>query len=840
MSIKAKIVLSTFVALVLLSSVLGYMAEEKAKDSLMNKSYAGLTSARDGKAEQIRNFFAERIGDINVLSKSKDVAELAFDMTSLDGQLDIDDKGKFQVNDKIVKDLTLPHEAYFQNYMKEYGYYDIFLIDADNGHVLYTAAKESDYGANLKYGSLKESGLGEVFAKTLENKRPTFVDMKPYAPSADAPAMFLGTPIYDDGDLHIVLVFQISDRSINKIMQFRKGYGSSQEDYLVGTDYLMRSDSFLDPKGHSLQASFANPQTGKAKTVASVNAHAGKINTEIVIDYNGNPVLSAYGSVKIGQDITWAILSEIDEAEVLIVPNALRNEIVMVAVVLVLIVSFLIYLIINKGVIAPLTAFQNGLLDFFKYLNRENPDVQLLNNLSNDEIGTMSKVVNENITKTKSGIEEDRKVIDDTVAVLAEFEQGDLHQRVNSQTSNPSLQELTTLLNKMGSNLERNIDNILTVLQEYSDNNYMNSVDTTGIKEHLLKLASGINTLGESATQTLVIRKRNGLTLQSSANTLKNNVESLSTSSNEAAASLEETAAALEEITSTIISNSDNVTEMGKYAEKVTTSASSGEELANNTMVAMDEINNQVNSINEAITVIDQIAFQTNILSLNAAVEAATAGEAGKGFAVVAQEVRNLASRSADAAKEIKGIVETATVKANAGKDIAQGMLGGYKDLNKDIDKTIELISHVDAASKEQQAGIEQINDAVTQLDQQTQRNSAAALETNDIALTTEKLAETIINGVNQNQFKGKDEVEDRRGEDRDLSYQGKEKRRVEAQIKETARESFNGPSALKSKPNNTQVKKEEIKQKKEVSKIAVKPKKIEASKSGDDEWESF
>ena len=107
--------------------------------------------------------------------------------------------------------------------------------------------------------------------------------------------------------------------------------------------------------------------------------------------------------------------------------------------------------------------------------------------------------------------------------------------------------------------------------------------------------------------------------------------------------------------------------------------------------MAMDEINKEVSSINEAIEVIDQIAFQTNILSLNAAVEAATAGEAGKGFAVVAQEVRNLASRSAEAAKEIKNIVEIATSKANEGKGIANSMKDGYTELNKKINETLAL-----------------------------------------------------------------------------------------------------------------------------------------------------
>ena len=176
---------------------------------------------------------------------------------------------------------------------------------------------------------------------------------------------------------------------------------------------------------------------------------------------------------------------------------------------------------------------------------------------------------------------------------------------------------------------------------------------------------------------------------------------------------------------------------MSALSFNVTKSVKEGEELANQTTTAMDEINTQVNLVNEAISVIDNIAFQTNILSLNAAVEAATAGEAGKGFAVVAQEVRNLASRSAEAAKEIKDIVELATKKANEGKEIANSMLEGYKDLNSNVSQTVTLISDIEMASKEQLLGIEQINDAVNNLDAQTQQNAMVSNQINDLSRET-------------------------------------------------------------------------------------------------------
>ncbi|MCP4969356.1 MAG: methyl-accepting chemotaxis protein [Arcobacter sp.] len=584
--------------------------------------------------------------------------------------------------------------------------------------------------------------------------------MKPYGPSNNAPAMFLGVPVLEKDKITTILVFQISDSAINKIMQFRKGYGYSQEDYLVGPDNLMRSDSFLDPKGHSLKASFANPISGKVETKASNNALKGKINTEIVIDYNGNQVLSAYSSVSIGKDFKWAIMSEIDEAEVLDTPNSIRNLIFIIAVVILFFVLVGSILIINKIVVRRLLTFQEGLVSFFDYINKESNNVQELEADSDDEIGLMAQSVNENIRKAKKGIDEDRAIIDETINVLGDFEKGDLSQRITTQVNNKALNELRDVLNKMGSHLENNINDILEVLEDFSKYNYTKKVNTSGIKEHIERLALGVNDLGTSTTQMLVENKKNGLIIDSSSNTLLSNVDTLNQASNEAAASLEETAAALEEITSNVQSTTERISNMSRFANEVTQSATQGEVLASKTTHAMDEINTQVSSINEAISVIDQISFQTNILSLNAAVEAATAGEAGKGFAVVAQEVRNLASRSAEAAKEIKELVESANLKANEGKSIADEMIDGYSNLNTNIDKTISLIAEVSTASKEQASGIVQINDAINSLDQQTQKNATVASQTKDIALNTSNLAKEIVADVDQKEFEGKNSID--------------------------------------------------------------------------------
>ena len=433
-------------------------------------------------------------------------------------------------------------------------------------------------------------------------------------------------------------------------------------------------------------------------------------------------------------------------------------KVIAITLVILAIINFVL-LFISRSIINSLKTFQTGLLGFFAYLNRESSDTKLLDDSSKDEFGQMSKVVNENIVKTKKGIEEDRRLIDETIAVLGEFEQGDLCQRLNIEVSNPALTQLKNVLNNMASNLESNIDNVLSVLEQYSSYNYLNKIDQKGLKEHLLKLANGVNNLGESITSILVENKSNGLTLQNSSSLLLENVDRLNISSNEAAASLEETAAALEQITSNIRNNTQNIAKMAKYSNEITRASSQGEKLANRTTQAMDEINTQVNLVNEAISVIDQIAFQTNILSLNAAVEAATAGEAGKGFAVVAQEVRNLASRSAEAAREIKSIVENATIKANEGKDISKNMIEGYVGLTKDIQQTITLIQDIEMSSKEQLVGIEQINDAVNQLDRQTQQNAMVSSQTHDVAIVTDEIAKMVVSDANEKEFIGKDEV---------------------------------------------------------------------------------
>lgn len=399
---------------------------------------------------------------------------------------------------------------------------------------------------------------------------------------------------------------------------------------------------------------------------------------------------------------------------------------------------------------------QSGILDFFDFLSRKKEKASYLNSKVLDEFGVMAKTINENIDKIEQGLIADNKTVEAFLLLSNSIKDGNLNGKIEEMPSNPQLNELKNVFNSMILSLNSNIKLILDTLEKYSQYDFRTKIENGSLNGEVGRLVKDINHLGVEITKLLFENMKNGLTLEKSSNELLKNVNILNKSSNEAAVSLEETAASIEEITSNIRQSSLNISSMSSLAISLEKSSKNGEKLALETTTSMESINNQVSLINEAISVIDQIAFQTNILSLNAAVEAATAGEAGKGFAVVAQEVRNLANRSADAAREIKDIVEKATQIATNGKDIANSMIDGYHKLNEDINKNVVLINGIQSSSKEQLLGIEQINNAINSLDKQTQENANVATQTQEIALSTDKISKLIVEDANNKEFNGK------------------------------------------------------------------------------------
>ena len=418
-----------------------------------------------------------------------------------------------------------------------------------------------------------------------------------------------------------------------------------------------------------------------------------------------------------------------------------------------ILIIYLIYsFLVKRAIITPLDELNSAI----EAVASDSSNNKQIAKKSDDEIGKVVDNFNAYIKKLQDGFEEDAKVIEEVEDVIQKVNNGFYVYKVQKESSNPLVKQLKDSINTMIEGTNQKLEEINKILIEYGSSNFdykSSNIDHTTSNGIIGSIYTSTRLLGGTVSEFLAMITSTGEKLDSDTGVLSSSSSKLSTSANEQAASLEETAAAVEEITSIIKSSNEKVNRMSILANDLSSSAKEGEDLASKTTKAMEDIDEQVKSINEAITVIDQIAFQTNILSLNAAVEAATAGEAGKGFAVVAQEVRNLASRSAEAAKEIKDLVQSATSKANEGKVIADNMISGYSELNNKVNETITLITDVTTASKEQETGIVQINDAVNSLDRATQVNASSATQISGLANEVSKLSSNLLNIADRAKF---------------------------------------------------------------------------------------
>ena len=351
----------------------------------------------------------------------------------------------------------------------------------------------------------------------------------------------------------------------------------------------------------------------------------------------------------------------------------------------------------------------------------------------------------------------ENEFLEDLNKVSFEFSNNIFKSKIDSKTNNEDFKQIANNINKSIDNLSSSFEQILDFFEKFQKNDFTVEIKNNQT-EQLELLIQSVNKLNVKISKMLLSSLKNGTSFKQNADKLRNNMELLSTNIFNQAAILEQTSSLVDEITKSVKNNSVDVDKMLSYSNELLISVNKGFDSAKNSASLMDNINEKTKAIQEAITIIDQIAFQTNILSLNAAVEAATAGEAGKGFAVVAQEVRNLASRSAQAAKEIKSLVESATKETNNGKTASVEMIKEYNVLSENINKTKGIIENVSFSLKEQEKGIEQVNVAIFDLDKATQQNALKAQETKDIANQNDEMATTMVRDTNKTNFFGRDE----------------------------------------------------------------------------------
>ena len=304
---------------------------------------------------------------------------------------------------------------------------------------------------------------------------------------------------------------------------------------------------------------------------------------------------------------------------------------------------------------------------------------------------------------------------------------GDRRISMSGKTGN--LELLTRSINLLIASVSTTVAETMQVVQKAVEGDLTSRVKVDDKSGHFKTLAVSVNSMIESMLEVVTSLTKTSQQVQMGAEEISRGNLELSRRTEEQASSLEETASSMEQMTSTVKNNADNAAHASQLAEAAREQAERGGRVVGSAGAAMSEINAASKKIADIIGVIDEIAFQTNLLALNAAVEAARAGEQGRGFAVVASEVRNLASRSAGAAKEIKALIHDSVGKVNEGTRLVDESGKVLDEIVTRVKKVTDVMAEIASSSREQASGIEQVNKAVTSMDTMTQQNAALVEE---------------------------------------------------------------------------------------------------------------
>ena len=560
--------------------------------------------------------------------------------------------------------------------LKEFGRNDLYLVNA-SGDIVYSVLKNTDTGTNLLEGTYSDTGLARAFKKTQKAKRgqAIFEDFSIYEPAYNTEVAFIGMPIYFGEDNEGSIIFQLPKNKINQIMNFNNqvdkvGLGKSGEAFLVGTDLTMRNDSRFLNKIQAFDTATQKAKTTignyKVDTSAVRDALAGTSKTTLGIDYLNNPVILSYAPVKVYNE-KWAIIVKIDENEALASANenfltALIGTAVFIALIIIISLIIIKIIIINK-----LKTLQKATYDLAK---GEGDLTKRIKVAKGDEISIVAQNINEFIEKVRVTVSEATSTSNSNTQIATTLSRASVDMKAKAEDESRIVHEVA----RDGQDLQ----NILSVSIEQAKQTKEN-IDNTG-------------------------------------NTLKN-------------------------VNEQIVKLANNIEERShdelELAQKLV------------------ELSSETSAVKNVLEVIADIADQTNLLALNAAIEAARAGEHGRGFAVVADEVRKLAERTQKSLSEINTTISVITQSVNdasehmstnakaiealsqnaneAEKDINSSVhaieesivqvdetVTGYINNSKTIATMIDKVSSIEKISQENQATVEEISDASSNLMQMT------------------------------------------------------------------------------------------------------------------------